>query len=116
MQAARSDRFATNAPSTGRSPLQQLSEADQEFVLRFVLASGSLKELGRQYGVSYPTIRGRLDRLIEKLEQHLADRPPDPMSDLLANLVERGEVGVGTARAIQQLHREQLQEDAAEER
>ena len=39
MQAVRSNRFATNAPSTGRSPLQQLSEADQEFTLRFVLAA-----------------------------------------------------------------------------
>ena len=37
------------------------------FVKRFVLASGSLKDLAKQYQVSYPTLRIRLDRLIDKI-------------------------------------------------
>ncbi len=50
-----------------------LSDEDLAFIRRFVLASGSLKELAEGYGISYPTVRLRLDRLIEKirvLEDH----------------------------------------------
>lgn len=45
-----------------------LDEEERAFVRRFVLASGSLKELAQTYDVSYPTLRLRLDRLIEKIE------------------------------------------------
>jgi hypothetical protein len=44
--------------------LARLSEADQQFILRLIEASGSLKELAGLYGISYPTIRNRLDSLI----------------------------------------------------
>src|SRR5437764_15240957 len=88
-------------------PLVELDDADREFVLRLVLASGSLKELARLYGVSYPTIRVRLDRLIDRLQRILENRRVDPMSELLADLVERGELTVTSARAIQELHRKQ---------
>lgn len=50
-----------------------LSDEDLAFIRRLVLASGSLKELAEAYGISYPTVRLRLDRLIEKiriLEDH----------------------------------------------
>lgn len=48
--------------------LDALSDEDVEFLKRFVLASGSLKDLATAYEVSYPTIRLRLDRLVEKIE------------------------------------------------
>lgn len=86
-------------------PLLALEDAELDFVLRFVLASGSLKDLAREYGVSYPTLRARLDRLIERLESLVEGRPTDPLSELLAGMVERGEIGVATARAIQELNR-----------
>ena len=44
-----------------------LEEEDLAFIRRFVLASGSLKEVAVEYGVSYPTVRLRLDRLIQKI-------------------------------------------------
>lgn len=47
--------------------LQHLSEEDLAFTRRFVLNSGSLKALAADYRVSYPTIRLRLDRLIDKI-------------------------------------------------
>jgi len=47
--------------------LLDLTPEEREFVVQFVLASGSLKEIAGVYGVSYPTVRTRLDRLIEKL-------------------------------------------------
>ena len=89
-----------------RHPLLQLDEGDLEFVLRLVLASGSLKELARAYRVSYPTIRLRLDRLIERLERRMRARETDPAAELLADLLERGEITAAGARRMQQLVRE----------
>ncbi|MGO2082672.1 DUF2089 family protein [Vagococcus sp.] len=45
----------------------KLSEEDQQFVKEIILTSGSLKELAKVYDVSYPTVRLRMDRLIEKI-------------------------------------------------
>src|SRR4051812_32533514 len=45
-----------------------LEEDELGFVKQFVLASGSLKDIATRYGVSYPTVRLRLDRLIQKIE------------------------------------------------
>ena len=44
-----------------------LEEEDVVFIKKFVLASGSLKEVAGQYGVTYPTVRLRLDRLIQRI-------------------------------------------------
>ena len=44
-----------------------LEAEDLAFIKRFILASGSLKELAEAYGISYPTVRLRLDRVIEKI-------------------------------------------------
>jgi len=51
-----------------RAWIEFLGEEDLAFVRRLVLASGSLKQIAQQYGVTYPTIRLRLDRLIAKIE------------------------------------------------
>ena len=48
--------------------LAKLSDEDRSFIKRFVLASGSLKELAKAYGITYPTVRLRLDRLIDKVK------------------------------------------------
>ena len=45
-----------------------LEDEDAAFIKKFVLASGSLKEMAGLYGVSYPTVRLRLDRLIQKIK------------------------------------------------
>ena len=47
--------------------MSELEEEDMAFIRRFLLASGSLKEVAGEYGVSYPTVRLRLDRLIQKI-------------------------------------------------
>ncbi len=47
--------------------LLRLAAADLEFVMRFVRASGSLKDVAAQYGQSYPTIRNRLNQIIAQL-------------------------------------------------
>ena len=48
--------------------MAELEGEDLAFVKKFVLASGSLKEIARQYDVTYPTVRLRLDRLIQKIQ------------------------------------------------
>jgi len=47
--------------------VEALLDADWVFLKRFLLTSGSLKDLAKLYDVSYPTIRLRLDRLIQKI-------------------------------------------------
>lgn len=93
-----------------RPPLRQLGDDDLEFVQRFVLASGSLKDLAAEYGVSYPTIRGRLDKLLERLRSAVAGQPRNPMAELLADQIGRGEVAPAAARAILDLHRRILKQ------
>ena len=48
--------------------LNVLNDEDLAFIKRFILASGSLKDMATGYGISYPTIRLRLDRLIAKVQ------------------------------------------------
>ena len=50
-------------------PLARLTEKEQTFVLDFVKASGSLKDMAKSMGLSYPTVRNLLDDLIIKLNK-----------------------------------------------
>jgi hypothetical protein len=86
-------------------PLLELAREDLDLVTELALQSGSLKALAESYGVSYPTIRSRLDRVIERLRAVVEGRPRDPLAELLANLVERGELSPASARAIRETAR-----------
>lgn len=46
----------------------QLTREEQEFILSFFLSSGSIKEMAKQAGLSYPTMRNKMDDLIGKIE------------------------------------------------
>lgn len=48
--------------------IEKLEDEDLVFIKKFVLASGSLKEIAKEYDVTYPTVRLRLDRLIQKIK------------------------------------------------
>lgn len=48
--------------------LARLSTDDEDFVLEFIKASGSLKEMAKLLGLSYPTVRNRLDEIIEQIK------------------------------------------------
>jgi hypothetical protein len=84
-------------------PLVRLPADDLDLIVRLVLHSGSLKDLAATYKVSYPTIRARLDRVIDRLQTLLDGRQPDPLTDLLASLVEQGEMTPTAARRIKTL-------------
>jgi len=57
--------------------MAELEDEDVTFIRKFLLASGSLKEMAKEYGVTYPTVRLRLDRLIQKIQlsQQAAEEP-----------------------------------------
>jgi hypothetical protein len=48
--------------------LARLSSEDLQFILDFVKSSGSLKVMAQQMGLSYPTVRNRLDDIILKIK------------------------------------------------
>lgn len=54
--------------SFGLPVLARLTPEDQVFLLSLVKCSGSLKDLAKTYGVSYPTVRNRLDALIDRIK------------------------------------------------
>jgi len=91
-------------------PLSSLPREDLDLICELVLQSGSLKGLASSYGVSYPTIRARLDRTINRLRAIVDGAAPDPVSELLAHLVERGELSPSGARRL----RDTLRSDAAQ--
>ena len=75
-----------------------------------MLASGSLKEVARQYGVTYPTVRLRLDRLIQKIQisEHTA---AEPYIALIKRLTVNDKMDVDTAKLLiheyKKLHKEE---------
>jgi hypothetical protein len=84
------------------SPLAMLSADDQVFVVAFVRCHGSIKQMEQFFGVSYPTIKNRLNRIGAQLPFAEVE-PPSPRastSDLIARL-ERGELNV--TEVLQQL-------------
>ena len=52
----------------------QLTPEEQDFILEFLLSSGSLKEMAHQIGKSYPTVRNKLDDLIVKIKDLKDDK------------------------------------------
>lgn len=50
--------------------LAQLSVDEQNFILKFVKNSGSLKDMAKELGLSYPTVRNLLDDIIKKIENY----------------------------------------------
>jgi hypothetical protein len=86
--------------------LLHLEDEDHQFIKRLVLASGSLKELADLYGVSYPTIRLRLDRLIERIRTLDEHAPADAFQARIRLLVADGEMSAKLAKDLLQLHRD----------
>ncbi|MCC6794545.1 MAG: DUF2089 family protein [Candidatus Hydrogenedentes bacterium] len=89
-----------------------LGDDELLFLKRFLLASGSLKELAAVYGVTYPTIRNRLDRLIDRVNAVEASASDDAFEALINTLVEQGVMVSGTGRALLQTHKRILRETA----
>lgn len=89
----------------GHPWLAALDEEDLHFLRRFLLTSGSLKALAEEYGVSYPTLRSRLDRLIAKARAAEDPKISDPFERRLRILVADGRIPVGLAKELLAAHR-----------
>ena len=76
-------------------PLAQLPAEDQVFVAAFVRSHGSIKEMERIFGVSYPTIKARLNRIAEHLD--FVDTDPAPTGADVVDRLRRGEISVQEA-------------------
>jgi hypothetical protein len=70
--------------------LARLSAEDQIFVTAFVRSHGSIKEMERVFGVSYPTIKARLNRIGESLD--FVDTNPQPSRVEILERLRRGEI------------------------
>ena len=85
--------------------LELLDEEDQHFLKRFVLSSGSLKALCDEYGVSYPTLRARLDRLIAKVKAAEDPKVADSFQRKVHLLVAEGKISAALGRELWKAHR-----------
>lgn len=86
-----------------------LEEEDVTFIKRFVLASGSLKEVAAEYGVTYPTVRLRLDRLIQKIRlEDAVDQ--EPYVALIKRLALNDKLDFDTAKLLIAEYRKTLKQ------
>lgn len=76
-----------------------LEDEDIVFIKKFLQASGSLKEVAKQYGVTYPTVRLRLDRLIQKI-QISEDTANEPYVALVKRMVVNDKIDFDTAKIL----------------
>lgn len=76
-----------------------LDEEDVSFIRNFILASGSLKEIAAQYGVTYPTVRLRLDRVIQKIRMG-EDTYKEPYIALIKRLALNEKLDYETAKLL----------------
>ena len=85
--------------------LECLEDEDLQFLKRFLLSSGSLKALADEYGISYPTVRGRLDRLIAKVRAAEDPKISDPFHRRLRVLVADAQVSPAVAKELLEVYR-----------
>ena len=76
-----------------------LEQEDATFLKNFVLKSGSLKEIAKLYEVSYPTVRLRLDKLIQKIELS-EQQKEEPFSTFIKGLAVDSRIDLETAKII----------------
>ncbi len=81
--------------------IAQLSAEDQVFIMAFVRAHGSIKEMERVFGISYPTVKNRLKRIADRLPLIEVDDATGS-ADVIDQL-DRGEISMD--EAIRRLNR-----------
>lgn len=87
--------------------MMHLEDEDLSFIKNFVIASGSLKEVAANYGVSYPTVRLRLDKTIQKIK--VSDEVAhDPYIALIKSLVINEKIDFDTAKILISNYKKQI--------
>lgn len=90
--------------------MAELDEEDVTFIRRFLLASGSLKEMAGEYGVTYPTVRLRLDRLIQKIRIS-EETSEEPYIALIKRLAVNDKLDFDTAKVLVTEYRKQKERE-----
>ena len=80
-------------------PLARLSVSDQIFVAFFVKCHGSIKKMESYFGISYPTVKKRLENIASTLE-FVETRPTNDLTDLTLSRIEAGEISADEAIEI----------------
>jgi hypothetical protein len=94
---------------TAQRWIELLDEDDVAFLKRFVLASGSLKELAQAYAISYPTVRLRLDRLIAKIQVFDKYAAMSEFERTLRGLHIDGKIDLPTLKTLLAAHRKETE-------
>lgn len=82
-----------------------MEQEDLAFVKSFVLNSGSLKEIAKVYEVSYPTVRLRLDKIIQKIKMY-ENQKQEPFSAFIKTLAVESKIDLETAKIIIEKYKE----------
>jgi len=85
--------------------IAELEADEQKFIKRFVLASGSLKEMADIYGVTYPTVRNRLNTIIQKIKMG-EENQVDSYEKLIKKLAIEGKLDFEAATVLIQEYRQ----------
>lgn len=88
--------------------IDNLSDEDLSFIKRFVLASGSLKDLAGIYGISYPTVRLRLDRLIGKIRVLDSQEIVSAFERTLRARYAEGKLDMDTLKVLLEAHEQEI--------
>ena len=91
--------------------IKGLSEEDWQFIKRLILASGSLKDVAKQYDISYPTVRIRLNRLIEKVQILDSAKPQTKFHQTIRLLVAEGKLNIEVAKQLLKVFEENLESE-----
>jgi hypothetical protein len=83
--------------------LARLSGEDQVFVAAFLRSHGSIKEMEQVFGVSYPTVKARLNRIAGMLE--FVDLDPQPARAEVLDRLSRGEITADEAISVLEARR-----------
>lgn len=87
-----------------------LDQEDLNFIKNFIITSGSLKEISKLYEVSYPTVRLRLDKLIQKI--NLNDKQEQqPFCTFIKGLAIDSKIDLETAKMIIEKYKEEKEEE-----
>jgi hypothetical protein len=99
-----------NHKTKKRRWFELIGDEELSFIKRFVLHSGSLKKIAKGYGVSYPTVRLRLDRIIEKMKLISNIAIKSEFETLIRLKYVDGKIDMETLKQLLKVHYMELEE------
>lgn len=90
--------------------ISNLEDEELVFIKKLVLSSGSLKEVSKLYSVTYPTVRLRLDRIIQKIKLYDKEQN-EPFISLVKNLAINEKIELDTAKILINEYKKNIKEN-----